>query len=179
MELNPLILTLTLNPEAADFFTQLRTQHFPPERNYLQAHLTLFHHLPPTEKSIQVTLEQICQKQPQITLEVTDLMSLGKGVAYRIASEELQKLHRYLQEQWELFLIPQDKQKLRPHITIQNKVKPEEAIALEHGLRQTFQPFQISGIGFTLWEYQGGPWKLLQEFPFQPVCEKTASEQIH
>ncbi|KAA3438879.1 2'-5' RNA ligase family protein [Rufibacter hautae] len=174
--MNPLILTLTLDPEAAEFFTRLRSQHFPPERNYLQAHLTLFHHLPPTEKSIKDVLARVSEEQAIINLQVTDLMSLGRGVAYRINSGELQTMHRFLQEQWASFLIPQDKQKLRPHITIQNKVKPEEAKALEQNLRQTFQPFQIRGIGFTLWEYQGGPWQLLQQFPFKPVFDKTAQE---
>ncbi len=93
-------------------------------------------------------------------------MSLGNGVAFRLVSEEVQQLHRYLQQQWEPFLTPQDKQKLRPHITVHNKVKPEVAKALENDLRSTFQPFEITGTGVALWEYVGGPWKFYQEFPF-------------
>ncbi|ALJ00517.1 2'-5' RNA ligase family protein [Rufibacter tibetensis] len=166
MEANPLILTLTLNQEAFDFFTQLRTEYFPPERNYLQAHLTLFHHLPPSENSVLDTLTEICKHQKAMDLEVSDLMSLGNGVAFKIDSQELFELYKHLQSQWEPFLIPQDKQKLRPHITIQNKVKPEVAKETEKEVRQTFNPFRIIGTGFTLWEYMGGPWKLYHQFTF-------------
>ena len=46
MSQNPLILTLALNPTAEEYFTRLRDRYFPPERNFLKVHLTLFHHLP-------------------------------------------------------------------------------------------------------------------------------------
>ena len=42
----PLILTLTLDEATQAYFNDLRRQHFPPNINYLAAHLTLFHHLP-------------------------------------------------------------------------------------------------------------------------------------
>lgn len=166
MESTPLILTLTLNEEASDFFTQQRTTYFPPERNYLQAHLTLFHHLPHVENDIIDALTEISKHQNDMDLQVTDLMSLGYGVAYKIKSQELLDLHQYLQTQWEPFLKAQDKQKLRPHITIQNKVTPEVARETEKELKETFSPFQIKGTGFSLWEYLGGPWKLYHQFPF-------------
>ena len=41
----PLILTLVLDAASQAFFDRLRRQHFPPERNVLDAHLTLFHAL--------------------------------------------------------------------------------------------------------------------------------------
>ena len=42
----PLILTAELPPELHRRYTDLRTRHFPPERNYLEAHVTLFHAIP-------------------------------------------------------------------------------------------------------------------------------------
>ena len=42
----PLILTAQLPRDLHARFTALRTAHFPPERNYLEAHVTLFHALP-------------------------------------------------------------------------------------------------------------------------------------
>ena len=42
----PLILTAELPEDLHARFTDLRTEHFPPERNYLEAHVTLFHALP-------------------------------------------------------------------------------------------------------------------------------------
>ena len=43
----PLIVTATLPPSEFAWADALRRAHFPPERNYLQAHVTLFHALPP------------------------------------------------------------------------------------------------------------------------------------
>jgi len=42
-----LILTAELPPELHRWATDLRTAHFPPERNHLEAHVTLFHAIPP------------------------------------------------------------------------------------------------------------------------------------
>ncbi|WP_207430194.1 2'-5' RNA ligase family protein [Sabulibacter ruber] len=165
-EPNPLILTLSLENEASEYFTALRNQYFPPHRNYLKAHLTLFHKLPPQEERIEADLLELSQKQQQLPLHVSGLISLGRGVAFKIESPELQQIHRVLQLQWEPFLSPQDKQKLRPHITIQNKVDPEIARELKEKLEQGFTSFTIAGTGFSLWEYAGAPWKFIREFPF-------------
>mgnify|MGYP004351873915 CR=1 FL=1 len=43
---SPLILTAQLPADLHRWATALRTEHFPPERNYLEAHVTLFHALP-------------------------------------------------------------------------------------------------------------------------------------
>lgn len=45
------ILTLHLDPTAQSRFEALRQRHYPPERNQIPAHLTLFHTLPDTRKS--------------------------------------------------------------------------------------------------------------------------------
>ena len=42
----PLILTAELPPDLHRWATELRRAHFPPERNLLEAHVTLFHALP-------------------------------------------------------------------------------------------------------------------------------------
>src|ERR1700712_5017184 len=42
----PLILTLALHGEDQARFDRLRIAHFPPERNLIPAHITMFHHLP-------------------------------------------------------------------------------------------------------------------------------------
>ena len=42
----PLIVTALLDEVAQERFDRLRREHFPPERNQLDAHLTLFHRLP-------------------------------------------------------------------------------------------------------------------------------------
>ena len=163
----PLILTLALDEAAFHFFNQLRQEHFPAERNYLKAHLTLFHHLPGAEQStITQYLTEVSQDQPPLSLAVSEVRSLGSGVAYRLVSQELQDLHRRLSEKWQAWLTPQDQQTLWPHVTVQNKVSKQEAQALYQQLNNAFEPFTATGTGLQLWEYQAGPWELLEVFDF-------------
>jgi 2'-5' RNA ligase len=175
--LPPLILTLALDAEAEGFFDRLRQQHFPPERNFLKAHLTLFHHLPPQEPVIRETIQTLCATQEQLTLQVADVVTIGRGVAYKLESGTLQHLHNYLQRQWQPWLLPQDRQKLWPHITVQNKVAPDTARTLLQQLHTSFTPFAAQGTGLRLWRYLGGPWELLQQFSFNPSNGNTETPE--
>ncbi|MCO5935007.1 2'-5' RNA ligase family protein [Mucilaginibacter sp. RB4R14] len=164
--INPLLLTLNITPEAHLFFNKLRKQYFPPERNFLDAHLMLFHQLPANEKKIFEDINAGVREYKNMTLRVTALSSIGNGVAYKIVSDELQVFYKKLQIQWAELLIPQDKNKFWPHITIQNKVSPEKAKQLLQELSFDFKPFEIKATGLSLWEYQGGPWKFIESFDF-------------
>lgn len=166
MEVSPLILTLALNEEAFVFFTSLRQQYFPPERNFLKAHLTLFHHLP-ADKMVEETIRSSVTSMQSFPLNVADVVSIGKGVAYKIESPPLQAFHKKLQEVWSSFLTPQDKQKLWPHVTVQNKVSPLVAKETLVHLKDCFQPFMATATGLTLWYYKGGPWEFYKHFPFK------------
>ncbi|MGB3776762.1 MAG: 2'-5' RNA ligase family protein [Tunicatimonas sp.] len=163
----PLVLTLSLDEETTKFFNQLRQRHFPAEHNHLKAHLTLFHQLPGAEAArIIVGLEEVSQRYRPLKLAVSEVRLLGRGVAYRLESTLLQQLHRQLQKQWRAYLTPQDQQKLWPHVTVQNKVTPDEAKRLHTQLSEGFKPFEAVGTGLHLWEYHGGPWESKQEFAF-------------
>lgn len=162
----PLILTLTIEAEAQAYFNQLRQQYFPPERNFLDAHLTLFHHLPPAHPGIIPTIQALCAAQPRMQLLAAKMVNIGKGVAIKIVCPPLQSLHGRMRELWLELLTPQDRQGIWPHITIQNKVAPQQAAALLEQLAPTFSPFHFWGTGLTLWEYRGGPWHQLQQFAF-------------
>lgn len=162
----PLIITLKINREAFHFFNGLRYQHFPQELNYLSAHLTLFHNLPADQPQIVSDIQQWCAQQKTITLQVTSVVSIGKGVAYKIESDTLLNMQQALQNKWKHWLIPQDQQKLWPHITVQNKVLPEQAQTLLQQLSSNFTPFEAYGRGICLWQYLGGPWKFMQTFSF-------------
>lgn len=161
----PFILTLALEENAFLFFNALRKIYFPPERNVIDAHLTLFHLLP-NEQSIVDTVETLSKQYPPLTLEVQQPVSIGNGVAYKIECASLAELHCKLQGQWGSFLIPQDQQKLWPHVTVQNKVAPEEAAELLEFLKGNFSAFPCKATGLQLWEYHGGPWKLFRQFDF-------------
>ena len=153
---NPLILTLRLDAESQLYFDDLRNRYFPPERNFLKAHLTLFHQLPNFSETREFLDSLMIEP---FGLSVNGLRHLGAGVAFTIASDELEKLHRKLRHNFADVLIPQDKQPFRPHITIQNKVTPEASKKLLLILNNSFEPFTVQATGLDLWEYLGGPWR--------------------
>lgn len=163
----PLILTLAIDADSQRFFDVLRSRYFPPERNFLQAHFTLFHHLPGSQyEAICAQLAGLASHAEPLPLAVTGVRFLGRGVAYNLENQRLRTLHKELQAHWHPDLTPQDLQKLQPHITVQNKVEPAVARALHRELSEGFQPFEATGTGLQLWAYRGGPWEALQTFPF-------------
>ena len=161
-----LILTLIINKEADEYFTALRNLHFPQHLNYLRAHLTLFHNLP-EDKEVYESVKAFCGNQQGFTMEVSEVRSIGNGVAFKIQSDTLMAIHAKLQGRFKPLLIPQDQQRLWPHITIQNKVSAALANSLTTQLKEDFVPFTIEAEGIAVWEYLSGPWSLLHNYPFQ------------
>ena len=159
------VLTLQLDPSSQARFDALRQRHFPPERNQIPAHLTLFHTLPDAPEIADDLAAAAAGCRP-FPLAVTGLRSLGKGVAYTLASAALQSLHSHLAARFADDLTPQDCQRLQPHIVVQNKVTPEAARTLLAKLQSTFHPFEAQATGLDLWQYLGGPWNHLTTFPF-------------
>lgn len=154
----PLILTLTLDAKAQEYFDALREEHFPKHCNYLKAHLTLFHHLPSDNETIEKMISEVCNRS-EMSLEVSGIKSIGNGVAYVIQSEELQQLHKKLQQQFDPYMISQDRNKLWPHITVQNKVTAFKAKQTLEKLQESFKPFHLTATGIRSWLYMGGPWE--------------------
>ena len=162
-----LILTVKLDSETFKQLNELRQRHFPVERNYLDAHITLFHKLPGTEiDAIGQTLEEICTGQPVVPLRFPGVRSLGRGVAIEIDAPALKTIRRRLAEHWQDWLSPQDRQGFRPHVTVQNKVTADQARTLYQSMSATWQPSEGRGEGLLLWRYLGGPWQRVAEFLF-------------
>jgi 2'-5' RNA ligase len=167
MTLEPFIVTLELDPDSFEILDALRKEHFPPERNFLSAHITLFHKLPGDEEaSIKTTLREVCERSSSLTLSFLMLRFLGKGVAVNVESPELLELRKNLALAWAEWLEPQDKQPFKPHVTIQNKVTSEEARTLFEHLKREWLPINGQGEGLLLWRYLGGPWELVEKFSF-------------
>ncbi|ALN73615.1 2'-5' RNA ligase family protein [Aureimonas sp. AU20] len=163
----PLILTLDMDPASFQRFDTERRRFFPPERNVLAAHLTLFHALPGAEEpGIVRHLAALAARTDALPFTVPGLRSLGRGVAYEVDCDGLLMLRRGLAAEWKHWLTPQDAQGFRPHVTVQNKVLSDEARHLLEALRAGFQPFEGSGTGLRLWRYRGGPWEAAGTFPF-------------
>ncbi len=153
----------------ADFarLDSLRREHFPPERNQLSAHLTLFHHLAPSlAPELRQRLAAATRGQPRPRATLAGLMNLGRGVAFRIESPELEAIRADLADAFAPMLTPQDSAGWRPHVTIQNKVQPADARALLTKLSAGFSPRPLVVTGLASWWYRGGPWEPLSRHMF-------------
>jgi 2'-5' RNA ligase len=164
---HPLLLTLDLDSASAQRFEALRRAHFPPERNFLPAHVTLFHALPGEhEEAVLDELGGLCARTAPFGVRFPCLRRLGRGVAAVLAAPELLALHQRLAARWRSWLTPQDAQPLRPHVTIQNKVTPDEARALFEDLSAVWTVPDGQASGLRLWHYLGGPWALVTALSF-------------
>ena len=163
----PLILTLKLDAESFAFFDALRQKHFPAKRNFLKAHVTMFHNLPGHRRDkIEADLRELSNEYKPFELRFPKPRFLGKGTAFEIASGELYDLRDKLKKRWNEWLTNQDRQKYNPHITIQNKVAPEIARLLFEELAADWSPRNGAAIGLQLWHYLDGPWKSAADFSF-------------
>jgi len=163
----PLIVSALLGPEDFAWLDGLRRAHYPPARNRLPAHLTLFHHLPP---SLAPELKQRlteAARSPHPRAEAAGLLDLGQGVAIRIVSPDLEAIRADLADAFAILLMPQDKAGWRPHVTIQNKVPPAEARALRASLAARFTPRAVTIEGLAAWSYRDGLWAPLSRHMFR------------
>ena len=163
----PLLLTLRLAEPAQSLFQALRNRHFPPTRNIVPAHVSLFHALPGEARpEIGQLLDALQAERPEIAVEPP--RSLGRGVAFPLASPGLLALRARLAGSWADWLTPQDRQRYAPHVTVQNKVTPEQARETLQRLRQGFVPWQTEGAALLLWRYLGGPWEEVAQIALSP-----------
>ena len=163
----PIIVTALFGAADAAWFDALRRQHFPLERNQLAAHLTMFHHLPPSlaaELKGRLASETRGVSAPRA--RIAGLISLGEGVAYRIDSDDLAAIRARLADHFTGMLTPQDQAGWRPHVTVQNKVRPDVARALLRSLEADFTPRPVVIAGLASWWYRGGPWEPLSRHMF-------------
>ncbi|NJC33301.1 hypothetical protein GGR88_000775 [Sphingomonas jejuensis] len=163
----PLILTAMLGPEDHRWADDLRQAHFPPERNQLAAHLTMFHALPPSaapELKRRIVDETRGVAAPDAS--VARILDLGGGTALGIQSPGLVEIRARIADAFHGSLTAQDAQGWRPHITIQNKVTRDAAKALQAAMSADFRPRAIRIHGLAAWAYRGGPWEPLFEARF-------------
>jgi 2'-5' RNA ligase len=161
------VLTLRLDDASFATLDSLRRRHFPPERNFLPAHLTLFHKLPEdAEADVAGTVAAAAVATPAFPLAFGSPRSLGRGVAIDVVSPPLARLRRTLADAFEPWLTPQDAQGFRPHVTVQNKATTDAARALLATLAADWRPWTGRAEGLLLWRYAGGPWDAVATHAF-------------
>ncbi len=165
--MSALIVTAELAPADFAWLDALRRRHYPPERNQVPAHLTLFHAVPPSaESEIRRELARHSASPPP-RATIAGLLNLGGGVAFRIVSTDLDALRSELADRFHGLLGAQDASGWRPHVTIQNKVAPKIARALLTALEADFRPCPLGIWGLAVHRYLGGPWQTLTRTPFR------------
>jgi 2'-5' RNA ligase len=156
----PIIVSALFGAADHAWLDGLRKAHFPPERNVIAAHLTLFHHLPPSvadELGERLTAET--RGRPAPAARISGIRNLGGGTALGIASADLVAIRARLADAFDDLLIPQDRAGWRPHVTIQNKVKPAEAQALQRQMEDRDAGRPVAIVGLASYWYRDGPWE--------------------
>ena len=163
----PLIVTATFGIDDHAWLEGMRRAHYPPELNRVPVHLTLFRHLPPSvERELGQRLAEYAATPPPAA-RILGVMDLGEGTAFRVESEELEDIRLDLAEAFHGLLMPQDQSAWRPHVTVQNKVKRGDAIALQKDLQLGTFPRPLAIRGLTSWRYLGGPWEEVRSYRFR------------
>jgi hypothetical protein len=162
-----LIVTAELGPEDFAWLDRMRRKHYPPDRNRLPAHVTIFHALPPSsEAELRSRLSRLA-KAPQPSARIEGLMNLGGGVAFRIVSPDLNRIRDELAQDLRGLLGAQDSGGWRPHVTVQNKVAPKISRGLIAVLERDFCPVPLAISALGLHRYLDGPWENLAIYPFR------------
>ena len=163
----PLLITAELPDDILAWADALRRQHYPPERNRLKAHVTLFHALPPSAgEEVRRLLGEFAAAPPP-EARITGLMDLGRGTAFDVDSPGMVDLHADLAERLHGLVQQKDARPLRLHVTVQNKVSPEDARRLQAQLAEDFYPRRFRFRGFGLYGWDGALWNFERLFPFR------------
>lgn len=163
----PLLVTAELPPEVLAWADALRRAHYPPDRNRLRAHVTLFHGIPPSAgPEVRDTLSEFARRAPP-EARVSGIMDLGTGTAFAVESPGMVSIHAELADLFHGIIQQKDDRELRLHITIQNKVSSRETQALQDQLKDLALPgrFHFSGFGLYFWD--GALWGLERVYPFR------------
>ncbi len=145
----PIIVTATFGDGDNGWLQELRRAHYPPERNRVPAHLARAAAAPPPAAA------------------VAGIIDLGEGTALRVESAVLEAIRADLVEAFHGLLTPQDLAPWQPHVTIQNKVAPREARALQQRLRLDLTPRPLAIRALAAWRYRDGPWEALRSYSFR------------
>lgn len=168
MMTSPIILTLQLDAETQERFQTERSRWFVPRLDKVPAHLTLFHKLPGDEAAAVLRhVGEVCSARAPFGVPVTEVIGLGKGIAYRLDAPALDALRADLARRFAPWLTGQDRQGFRAHVTVQNKVSKDTALACRAVIEAEFTPFEARAEGIQLWSYEGGPWGTMGAVGFE------------
>ena len=163
----PIVVTALFGDGDNGWLQQLRRTHFPPGRNRVPAHLTLFHHLPPSlDTELDARLACAARAPPPPAM-LAGVLDMGVATGLRVESAALEAIRGELAEAFHGLLTPQDRAPWRPHVTIQNKVEVAVARSLRQHLRATFEVRPLALRALASWRYLEGEWEAVKTYPFR------------
>lgn len=156
----PLIVTALFGSEDFAFLDALRQRWYPAAHNMVPAHCTMFSHLAPAlagEVKRRLSMETRGIAAPAARL--AGIMDLNDGVAIRIESPGLTAIRARLAESFAGMLAGNDRAGWVPHVTVQNNVQRQVALATKAALEAGFRPRPLRLAGLASWWYRGGTWE--------------------
>lgn len=164
----PLLVVAVLPPPVFVWADAIRRAHYPPTRNRLGAHVTLFHGLPPSaQDEVQRLLAATAASHAPPEARFRGIMDLGQGTAFAIDSPAVEALHAQLADRLTGVIQQKDDRPLRLHVTVQNKVSREVARALQRELATLPlpPPFRLPALATRRWD--GEAWRFEREWRFR------------
>lgn len=163
----PLIVLAELGSTDFAWLQELRRRHYPPDRNRVPAHLTVFRSLPPSaEAEVRRSLARAASNAAP-RAAIGGIVSLDRGVALRVESPGLELVRGHLADEFRGLLSAQDRGPWTPHVTIQNKAEPRAARALFREMRESFEPRPLTIVGLELVRYVEGRWEPVAKVRFR------------
>ncbi|MEQ1542180.1 MAG: 2'-5' RNA ligase family protein [Novosphingobium sp.] len=164
----PFIVTAELPVDVFSWANGLRSQHYPPERNWLKAHVTLFHSFAPSLRDeLPRVLARLAGEWAPPPAEITGLMDLGGGTALAVRAPGMTALRDRIADHFWAMLTKQDQGDKQLHITIQNKVPRADAIALQRTLEPALPHRRFAFTGLGLHIYRNPHWEAAGQWPFR------------
>jgi hypothetical protein len=155
----PLIVLAVLPDAALARLDALRRAHYPPERNRVPAHCTLFHAIPGMIAAELVdVLAVMAASNPPPRARIDRIIDLDGGTALGVTSPDLLDLRGGLADRFHGLLSGVDAVPPRLHVTIQNKVERRTAHQLQAALRSTWKPLEITIPALAVHRVVDGTW---------------------
>lgn len=163
-----LVLTLEMDGESFAQLDALRREHYPPERNRVPAHVTLFAQLPVAHgREIKALLTQVAAAEEPFDIAIAGVKAMERGVAVALYAPQLHQLREELLDEWWHWLDERELTLFQPHVTIQNNVSEAEAGRTQKSVAAALRLRRIRGVGLHLWRFVDGHWKSERLFRFR------------
>ena len=164
----PFIVTAELPGDLFAWADGLRRAHYPPERNHIAAHVTLFHALAPSlSDELKRVLAGKAAAHALVPARLSGVIDLGNGTALAIERPAMLAIRDGLAEHFHGTLSAQDQHTPRLHVTIQNKVATQVSRALQVELAHMFEPRDFRFVALAMHIYRGGPWVAAGRWSFR------------